>query len=131
MKIFLAAKYFGKAQQSQLVDAIKETVEQMGHEIYSFLDEGHIVDENEMTSKMLSELDACDALLIEGSETSFGIGIEAGYARAKGKKVYVVHDDSMEESRTLKGVSDVYLKYNSVDELKVALSTILADPKSS
>ena len=73
----------------------------------------------------MAEIDRCDLLIAETSEKGIGIGIEVGYARAKGKPVIYCRHQEAEHSTTVSGMSDFQLVYQDTEDLKTKLNTIL------
>ncbi|HEY4498994.1 MAG TPA: nucleoside 2-deoxyribosyltransferase [Candidatus Paceibacterota bacterium] len=71
----------------------------------------------EMMSKAFEETDKADILIIEFSEKGVGLGIEAGYALAKGKPIIVIAKTGSEISDTLKGLAKDIIFYAEPDEL--------------
>ena len=126
MKIFIGIKYKDN-RSTDLIEGIKSIIRSLGHEPYSFTEEGYIEDEKEMTQRAFQKLDECDILLLEASEPSFGIGIEAGYAFARNKKVITIVSESKRGSRTLKGISHYYLPYKNLSDLKEKFQEILSN----
>lgn len=118
MKVFIGIKYYKDGRNTKLIKELKDIIKSLGHQPYSFTDEGYIDDEKEMIQRVLQELDKSDIVLLEVSESSFGVGIEAGYAFAKNKKIITIVNESRSISRTLKGTSSHYLSYKNLLDLK-------------
>ena len=74
--------------------------------------------EEEMMAAAISELAQCQLLIAETSHKGIGIGIEAGYAKAKKKPVVYLRHKESEHSTTLSGVSDYSVIYKSADDLQ-------------
>jgi len=124
MKIFIAIKY--KEESMALISEIKQIIEKLGHVPYCFAqDEGYIADEKEMMKKAFQKIDESDLIVCEASRTAFGVGIEAGYAFAKNKKIIIIANESEKISSTLKGISHAYLTYQNFDELEKKIKEIL------
>lgn len=120
MKIFIGIKYNEEALS--LVPKIKEILERLGHNPYCFAkDEGYIADEKKIMEKAFQKIDESDLIIIEASQVAFGVGIEAGYSFAKGKKIIVISNESEKFSSTLKGTCDLYLSYKDFNELEKKL----------
>lgn len=124
MKVFIGVKY--DKDCLELIPGIKEVVKALGHEPYCFAtDAGKIEDAKEMMKNAFAKIDECDIILFETSNSSFGVGIEAGYALLKGKKIISVVKDTAEISKTIKGTSNFYLVYKDLDDLKQKLQKVL------
>jgi len=61
---------------------------------------------------------SCDLVVIEFSEKGVGLGIEAGYAFARGIQVVTIAEEGSQVSETLEGISRRVIKYRSLDELR-------------
>ena len=71
----------------------------------------------ELMRLALDAMGTCDAVIIEFSEKGVGLGIEAGYAYAKGKPIHVVARVGSEISDTLRGIADSVTFYESPETL--------------
>jgi len=125
MKIFIAIKYHGDSKNKQLINDIKNAVKEAGHTPYCFLDEAHIEGSREMMKQAFIKLNECNVLFIEGSECSFGAGAEAGFAKAKNKKIIIAGKEGSGVSKTLEGMSDYYLIYKNIKDLQEKLKLTL------
>jgi len=124
MKFFIGIKY--RKESMDLIPQIKNIIESLGHEPYCFAtDAGKMENEKEMMKMAFEKIDESDVILLESSEPSFGVGIEAGYAFVKGKKIITIVKDAEGMSNTLKGVSNCYLPYKDFEELKEKIRTAI------
>lgn len=120
MKIFIAIKY--DKESLALVPNIKDILKKLGHTSYCFAqDEGYIADQKEMMKKAFQKIDDSDLVIIEASKNSFGVGIEAGYAFVKNKKIITISNESEKISNTLKGISNSYITYKDFADLETKL----------
>lgn len=83
-------------------------------------------EEKQMMQQAMYSIDDCDLLIAEVSVKGIGIGVEAGYAKAKGKPVIYLRNKSAEHSTTVAGISDYQVIYDDVIELKHFLKNILS-----
>jgi len=125
MKIFIGVKYYKDGKHKEIVDDIKKIIKEVGHTPYCFLDEPYIENPREMMKQAFAKLDECDALFIEGSECSFGAGAEAGFVKAKNKKIIIAVKEGSDVSVTLEGMSDYYVVYKNNKDLKEKLQKVL------
>ncbi|MDX2321919.1 MAG: hypothetical protein QNK26_15135 [Moritella sp.] len=64
-----------------------------------------------------AKIDEVDLVVIDVSEKGVGLGIEAGYAKAKGKELIVTIKNGIEISTTIQGTADKIITYNKVSEI--------------
>ena len=74
----------------------------------------------EVVNRAMEEVAKCDAILVEASEKARGPYFEAGYAKALGKKVIIIHKKGT-ESNFLEAAADVKITYDTLDDLKIKL----------
>jgi len=124
MNIFICIKYKGRAFDQ--IPEIRKILESLGHKTYCFAtDAGEISDSKKMMTEALDKINQSDALVVESSEQSFGVGIEAGYGFAKGKKIISIIKDANNQSKTLDGISNNYIIYKDYLDLENKLKNIL------
>ena len=87
--------------------------------------------ERQMMQQAMSDIDNCDILIAETSDKGIGIGIEVGYAKAKGKPVVYVRQKMAEHSTTVSGISDFQIVYSDGNDLQKQLANILNKIKRS
>jgi len=58
-------------------------------------------------------------VVIDVSEKGIGLGIEAGYARAKGKELIVTARKGTEVSTTISGIADQVIDYESISDINI------------
>lgn len=81
--------------------------------------------EKEMMQQAMNDIDHCDLLIAETSDKGIGIGIEVGYAKAKGKPVIYIRHNNAEHSTTVSGISDFQIVYTDAGDLEKQLSETL------
>jgi len=126
MKIFLSIKYHDdhrnrdlienitRALQPHRVMCVARDVEEWGEKKF---------DSIELMHRTFAEIDSSDIVVVELSEKGVGVGIEAGYARAKGKPIVTVARRGSDVSETLKGISrDVFI-YKDISDLEKFFGT--------
>ncbi len=60
----------------------------------------------ELMKKTFAEIDASDLILVEFSVKGVGIGIESGYAHARGKTLVAIGKSNADLSSTLEGIAE-------------------------
>ncbi len=105
------------------VNTIKSVLEFFGLNTMVFVEKYQFKanQENDMMRQAMADINACDLFVAEVSEKAIGVGLEAGYAKAKGKTVVYVRHKNAEHSTTVSGISDYHVIYSDVNDLKSGL----------
>ena len=77
----------------------------------------------EVVTRAMEEIKKCDAILVEASEKARGVYFEAGYAKALGKKVIVIHKKDS-EANFLDASADVKIEYENDEDLREKLAKV-------
>ena len=122
MKIYLAIKFHEDFSNRKLIEEILETLNKSGFETVvmarDYENWGQIKFKPEDLMKLTFKItEESDLLLIEFSEKGVGLGIEAGYAYAKGKPIVVIAKYGSDISETMKGVAKEVIFYEKVEEI--------------
>ncbi len=97
-KIVVSFRYTGENidELNQTVGRVVTALRQKGHEVYCTLDDETWFRANnctglEVMQRVFARIDACDTLFvfIRSNDKSEGMGVEFGYAHAKGKTLVV------------------------------------------
>lgn len=109
------------------LNAITDTLAFFNITPFVFVDHYHFdaMQEKQMMQQAMGDLNRCDILIAETSHKAIGIGIEAGYAKAKGKPVIYLRQLNAEHSSTLSGISDFHIIYSGTDDLQKELANVL------
>lgn len=128
MKIFLSIKYHEDHRNRELIEDIAQAlqphrviciardVEEWGKKKF---------DAAQLMQRTFAEIDSSDIVIVELSEKGVGVGIEAGYARAKGKPIITVARSGADISETLKGVSREVFLYQDKGEVEKFFNNVL------
>ena len=122
MKIYLAIKFHEDFSNRKLIEEILETLNKSGFETVvmarDYENWGQIKFKPEELMKLTFKItEESDLLLVEFSEKGVGLGIEAGYAYAKGKPIIVIAKYGSDISETMKGISKEVIFYEKVEEI--------------
>ena len=122
MKSYLAHKFRSDNRNKELVEALAESLKNSGVETVIMARDFEKWGEVKFTPQELMKLsfgqiDLCDCLILEFSEKGTGLGIEAGYAYATKKPIYVIAKSGLEISTTLQGIADKIVFYNNPSEI--------------
>ncbi len=129
MKAYISISYQRRRSLNTAITAIMSVLEEHGIESFVFVDHYKFEEsqEEEMMRSALAELEQCDLLIAETSHKGIGIGIEAGYAKAKEKPVVYLRHKEAEHSTTLSGASDHRVIYKNTDDLQQQLVLIIKE----
>lgn len=124
---YIAISYSKRNELAEEIAAIKEVLLASGINPFVFAEQFQFdpAQEKEMMQEAMRQMDAADLLIAETSDKAIGIGIEAGYAKAKGKPVIYVRNKKADHSTTLSGISDQQVIYTDSTDLKQQLAAIL------
>lgn len=125
MKIFLSIKYHEDHRNRQLIEDITQAL--LLHKVICIARDVEEWGEKKFEAAQLMqrtfrEIDSSDIVIVELSEKGVGVGIEAGYAAAKGKPIITVAQRGADISETLKGISREVIRYQKASELTKAVS---------
>ena len=125
MKAYISLSLVNRISLDKEIAAIIETLKEYKILSFVFLDQYkfEISHEKEMMKHAMNEIDHCDLLIAETSDKGIGIGVEVGYAKAKGKKVIYLRRKDAEHSTTVSGISDFQIIYDDLDDLQKQLAS--------
>lgn len=129
MKAYISISYQKRRSLNTAITAIMTVLDEHQIESLVFVDQHKFEpeQEQEMMQAALASLEECDILIAETSHKGIGIGIEAGYAKAKKKPVVYLRHKESEHSTTLSGVSDYSVIYKSADDLQQQLHNVVKE----
>ncbi|QUM75674.1 nucleoside 2-deoxyribosyltransferase [Moritella sp. 24] len=73
----------------------------------------------QIMQETFAKIDESDIVVIDISEKGVGLGIEAGYAKAKGKELIVTIKNGVEISTTIQGTADKIITYNEISDIRL------------
>ncbi|MBE7472337.1 MAG: nucleoside 2-deoxyribosyltransferase [Anaerolineae bacterium] len=129
MRAYLAIKYHPDNQNRELIQNIAAGLEQAGFETVCIARDveqwGQIhFTPAELMQRSFAEIEASDVVVVELTEKGVGVGIEAGYAYAKGLPIITIARKGADISATLQGISQKLFLYDDTDELLRFLQTL-------
>jgi len=124
---YLSVSFSKRKQAERALNAIVATLNGFNIAAFIFVDNYKFdaAAEKEMMRQAMADIDQSDFLIAETSEKGIGIGIEAGYAKAKGKPVVYVRQKDAEHSTTLSGISDFQVVYKDSEDLQKKLDPVI------
>jgi len=125
-KAFISYSFTDKNKFRFFDRQLKKFLKQsFGIEAYSFVfDFKKKANNKSLIKSALRKIDESDLLLAELSYKSIGIGLEVGYAKAKGKKIIYMHRIGTELSTTVDGICDSRIEYKDISDLLVQLKKV-------
>lgn len=129
MKIFLSIKYHADRTNRERIEAIVHAFAQCGFKTLCLARDveqwGKFhFDDDELMRCTFAEIDASDLVLVDLTEKGVGVGIEAGYAHAKGIPIVVIAQRGADISATLRGIARTVIFYDDLGKIADVLKGI-------
>jgi len=123
MKIFVDIKFHDDSSNKELIEEIVNIVENDSNKVISMARDyenwGKVKLEPKKLMKItFEEINKADMLLVEFSEKGVGLGIEAGYAYAKGIPIIVIAKTGSDISNTIRGIAKEVVFYKDIKGIK-------------
>jgi 2'-deoxynucleoside 5'-phosphate N-hydrolase len=127
MRAYIAVSYSKRKLVNKEITLIIETLNTFDISAFVFVDnyKFNISQEKQMMLQAMQDIENCEILIAETSEKGIGIGIEVGYAKAKGKIVIYVRHQNAEHSTTVSGISDFQIIYSNHQDMQIKLIDII------
>lgn len=124
VKIYLAIKFHSNNQNRPLIEALVSHLSSQGHSVICAVRDfenwgAKSFDPRELLFKSLEAIEQSDLVLIEATEKGMGVGIEAGFAFARNKKIVTIAQESSDLSINLKNLSSDLIVYSRVEEIRI------------
>ena len=128
-KAYISISYNKRQELNDELQSIIKTLREFHIKPFVFVDNFKFSSEQEkeMMQQAILSIDDCDLLIAETSDKGIGIGVEVGYAKAKGKPVIYMRNKNADHSTTVSGLSDSQIIYNDVKDLKEQLAIVLSE----
>ena len=122
MRVYLAIKFHEDCRNRERIAALSSVLARAGCETFCVVRDlerwGEVrFSPHVLMQKSFAAIDASDVLLVELTEKGVGLGIEAGYAFARGIPVVTIAEAGADISETLRGISQTTFSYTTHDEL--------------
>lgn len=127
MIAYISVSFSKRSEVEPALQVIRQTLQQHSIHPFIFVDERHFLpdEEKQMMKQCMEDIDKCCLLIAEVSDKAIGVGIEVGYAKAKGKPVVYLRKATAEHSATTSGISDYSIVYDCESNLQIELSNVL------
>lgn len=134
MRAFISVKYHADMRNRPLIEHLAAALEGQGCETRCVVRDVEqwgqaSLDSRELMRLTFAEIDSCDLLVVDLSEKGVGLGIEAGYAAARGIPILTLAPHHVNLSQTLAGISDKIIVYEDAGELAERLAAYLNGQK--
>jgi len=117
-RLFFSYSFTHRSDHRDNYLLLKELLQNNGFSCYSFVfDFTEQVDNKKLMTEALREIDNSAIFIADPSFGSFGIGIEAGYAKAKNKTIIYFHKEGSPLEETLEGISDAVVDYSNTSDI--------------
>ena len=128
MQAYIAIKYHPDNKNRARIERISEALARAGVQSICVVRDlerwGQVhFPPDELMQKSFAAIDACDLLVVDLTEKGVGIGIEAGYAYARGIPIITIAQTGAAISETLRGISQEVFSYESGADLDAALKS--------
>lgn len=126
-RIFISYSFADRKKFKSFDEKLRKFLKQsFGIKAYSFVFDFKKKTNNKiLMQSALKKIDESDLLIAELSYKSIGIGIEVGYAKARGKKIIYIHKIGTEVSTTVSGICDIKIEYKDILNLLTQLKKVL------
>ncbi|MCB9418889.1 MAG: nucleoside 2-deoxyribosyltransferase [Ardenticatenaceae bacterium] len=119
---YIGIKYYEDNRNQSEIARLSRQLEQAGYTTVCIARDvekwGTVrVSPQELMQRTFTIIDQSDLIVMEMSEKGVGLGIEAGYAYAKGKYLLIVLQKERELSSTMAGIATKIIRYNTLEQL--------------
>jgi nucleoside 2-deoxyribosyltransferase len=127
MRAYISVSFNKRKLLDKELTAIITTLKKFDIAAFVFVDhyKFELSEERQMMEQAMKDIDNCDLLIAETSDKGIGIGVEAGYAKAKNKPVIYLRQTDAAHSTTVSGISDSQIIYSDSGDLAKQLALIL------
>ena len=125
---YISVSYSKRHLLNEELLVIAEVLQQFGITPFVFVDNYQFnkTQEQEMMQQAFADIDKADMLIAETSDKAIGIGVEVGYAKAKGKPIIYIRHTSAAHSTTVAGASDHQIIFENTNDLRLQMKNLLA-----
>ena len=130
VRAYLGAKYYEDNRNRQDIKLLSKVLKRNGIETVCIARDIEKWGNTQLSSKELMqrtfyEIEHSDIVILEMSEKGVGLGIEAGYAYAKGKPIVVLIEEGKGLSNTMQGVASIVISYRDPEEINLSVDNHL------
>ncbi|MCJ0743910.1 nucleoside 2-deoxyribosyltransferase [Pedobacter montanisoli] len=124
MRAYISVSFSKRKSMDAEITTIVHTLNKFDIASIVFVDQYQFYphQEQQMMLQAMSDINGCDLLIAETSDKGIGIGIEVGYAKAKGKPIIYMRKADAEHSTTVSGIADFRIIYTDTGDLEKQLA---------
>jgi len=121
-KVYIGIKFYSDYRNKAIVEKLTSIFENKGYETSCIVrdykqGEQSEFSPNELMKATFEQIDLCDLVIIDLTEKGVGLGIESGYAFAKGIPILTVAKKGSDISETIAGISKDVFIYDNLESL--------------
>lgn len=129
MTIYLGIKFHADNSNRAKIEALTDVLTECGFQSICIRRDVEKWGDIELSAADLMRttfelIETCEAAVIDLTEKGVGLGIEAGYAYAKGIPVITIAEIGSDISTTLAGISELVQHYQNLGELNKLFSAL-------
>jgi nucleoside 2-deoxyribosyltransferase len=129
MRAFLSTKFTEDDTSRQQVKEVITAIEAAGAEVYCFRRDAEnwgdvIYRAEEMMEITFKEINKSDVLIADVTDWPIGVGVEAGYAYAKGKPIICICKRDKRLANTVTGLTNYIIRYTDSQSLNSQIKSI-------
>lgn len=130
MKAFLSIKFFGDDRNRGDVEELCNRLENLGLLVFCFRRDSELWGENqyspsEMMERTFKEIEKADLVVVNIADWPIGVGVEAGYAYAKGKPIICIVPVSSKIANTVAGLAVDTIQYQNYIDFETQMKVFL------
>ena len=128
MKAFLSIKFWGDDRNREDVEAVIDAIEKAGFRVFCFRRDAENWGKKEFTPEEMrrrtfEQIEQSDVLVASVAHWPIGVGVESGYAYAKGIPIICIYPEDATLANTVGGIARHVIKYKSYDDLRKQLAS--------
>jgi len=121
MKAFLSIKFWGDDRNRGDVEAVIDAMERAGLRVFCFVRDAeewgkYRFKPEEMMRMTIKQIDQSDLVVANVADWPIGVGVECGYACAKGILIICICPTDAKIANTVAGLARHVIKYRSYDD---------------
>ena len=129
MKVFLSIKFWGDNRNREDIEGIIDALERAGFNVFCFIRDAEEWGKNQFEPEELmritfNQIDKSDFLIANVADWPIGVGVEAGYAYARGIPVICICPVNKKVANTVAGLAKHVITYEDYSDLTEKLITL-------